>query len=201
MAIPTTEAELTGYQGRNDWFQTWSGKTLFLLDPDPEKICIEDIAHALARQCRYNGHVDCMHYSVAQHSVLVSWVVPSQFAPVGLLHDAAEAYLGDCVRPLKNQLPEYAKLEHLWSMAIGKAFGLGNKLVQKCPTVKHADLVLLATELRDLWKPGSRSPFWNHKAESNMKPMKKIIWSWVDPAVAEMFFLQRFHKLWGLKDA
>ena len=184
--------EETGYQGRDDWFQTWGGETLHILEPDINRICIEDIAHALARQCRYNGHVNCAHYSVAQHSVLVSRILPAEFALEGLLHDAAEAYLGDCIRPLKNQLPEYQGLEAKWESVIAEKFELE---YNKClGVVKNADLFLLATELRDLWEPGSRHSAWNYKKESNTLLLGISIYPW-PVKVAEDIFLSSFNDL------
>ncbi len=174
---------------KDDWFQTWSGKELYISDPDPKKICIEDIAHALARQCRYNGHVDVAHYSVAQHSVLVSNIVPPELALVGLLHDAAEAYLGDCIRPLKNRLSEYRALEHLWEMAIRERFLL-SLAPSDCRLIKEADLVLLATERRDLWRPETKSHRWKHK----QKPMDDKIIPWT-AGISESVFLGTFEKI------
>ncbi|MFG0247924.1 MAG: phosphohydrolase, partial [Phycisphaeraceae bacterium JB051] len=76
------------------WIQTYTGKAFYPLREDPGIIDIRDIAHALSLQCRFNGHCSDF-YSVAQHSVHVSEVVPQAFALWGLLHDAAEAYMSD----------------------------------------------------------------------------------------------------------
>jgi hypothetical protein len=83
-----------------------SGRQVNPLALAPEDIDIWDIATALSRQCRYNGHTHG-HLSVARHSIWVSntlagWGFDSQTQLAGLLHDAAEAYLGDMIRPLKQ---------------------------------------------------------------------------------------------------
>lgn len=87
---------------RGDYFITFTGKKFYFSDPLPEMICLADIAHALAHQCRFGGHAK-RFYSVAEHSVLVSYLVPPHLALKGLLHAAAKAYYGDIVRPLKQQ--------------------------------------------------------------------------------------------------
>ena len=82
---------------------------------------IEDIAHGLAFQCRFNGQTGTF-YSVAQHSLMVMSLVPEELQFAALLHDAAEAYLGDMVKPLKNLFPECSRIEaHVMSI-IGQCF-------------------------------------------------------------------------------
>ncbi len=89
-----------------DWLLTFSGLKFYPLDPRPEAVCLQDIAHALAHICRWTGHVS-YHYSVAQHAVQVALAV-EQMAPdlalLALHHDDAEAYLGDIARPWKRNL-------------------------------------------------------------------------------------------------
>ena len=76
------------------WLQTYTGIQFWPLDPRPEEIDIQDIAHALSLLCRFNGHCQ-RFYSVAEHSVHVSTILAPEFGLWGLLHDAAEAYLSD----------------------------------------------------------------------------------------------------------
>src|SRR5438552_3035736 len=112
---------------KTDWIQTFTGKKFFPLEPNADDICIEDIAHSLSMQCRFNGHSK-QFYSVAQHSVLIaSWWFGDypKLAKYALLHDASEAYLSDIPRPLK-QLPEfefYKKAEQLLQDLIYAKFG------------------------------------------------------------------------------
>lgn len=79
---------------------TFTGRAFNLCDPTPDMVCIEDIAHHLAMVCRWAGATTDF-FSVAQHSVLVSKIVPPVLQRWALLHDAAEAYVGDVTRPLK----------------------------------------------------------------------------------------------------
>lgn len=125
---------------------TNSGAYFDFFDPVPHAIQIEDIAHALSNLCRFNGH--CYDfYSVAQHSYIASFLVPEQYALEALMHDAAEAYVGDVTAPLKKLIPEYKVIEKRVHEAVFKHFGLNPELPKE---VKHADLVMLATEQRDL---------------------------------------------------
>jgi 5'-deoxynucleotidase YfbR-like HD superfamily hydrolase len=128
------------------WLLTASGKQFDPVDPQPDMIDLVDIANGLSNECRFAGQ--CRYfYSVAQHSVLVSQNVPRENAWEALLHDAAEAYIKDIPAPIKRLLPDYRALEHKIEAAIRARFGLPDS---QTPIVKHADLVLLATERRDL---------------------------------------------------
>jgi len=176
---------------RGNWFQTYTGIAFYHQDPRPAEICFEDIAHALARECRFNGHVH-RFYSVAQHCVHVSRLVPQEFALQGLLHDATEAYVGDMVRPLKAALPEYRAIEQrIWN-AIANKFGVP---VVMAPEVKHADLVALATERRDLMGP--RPMPWD--VDKPMIQPDGLTIVPLNPASAELDFRERFLALSNFK--
>jgi hypothetical protein len=82
---------------RDGFLGTFSGLRFWPLDPEPEKILIADIAHALAHQCRFGGHAS-KFYSVSENSVHVSRRCAPEDALWGLLHDASEAYLVELPR-------------------------------------------------------------------------------------------------------
>ncbi len=139
---------MTSYNG-TPGIITVSGRFFEFLDPKPEQICIEDIAHALSMICRFAGHT-WKFYSVAEHSVRVSQVCDPSDALWGLLHDAAEAYMVDMPAPLKRVIPAYRKIEARVQAEIMKRFGLPHL---EPGNVKWADGRLLATEARDLCAP------------------------------------------------
>lgn len=143
-------------------FTTFSGKLVNIHKPKPEMICIEDIAHALSNICRFNGHTP-RHYSVAQHSIFVSNLMKQNGENVemrlhGLMHDAAEAYIQDIIKPLKHILGgDYASIEHRFEMVICERFGLD---MFKLRAVKNYDLQAIEIEY---------DYFFNYRDTSNVK--------------------------------
>lgn len=146
---------------------------------------IHDIAHGLSNVCRYAGQVPTF-YSVAQHSVLVSYHVPREHALAGLLHDATEAYMCDIPKPLKRLLPEYKKIEDRMQREIFRQFGLDPEMPE---AVHHSDLVLLGGEKRDLW--GSKDSW---TLLHGIEPYPGVV-SPMRSDVAKSFFMHRFAEL------
>lgn len=164
------------------WILTQSGQQFDLLRPTASMIKPVDIAHALSRLCRFNGHTRA-HYSVAQHSLIVASLVPAEHQLVALLHDATEAYIGDMTRPLKAVMPEYQYVENQIWLAVCERFDIQIDL-PNC--VKHADMVALATERRDLMPehPGE----WDRLR--GVQPMKETIIPFSAESASMMFFSQ-----------
>lgn len=110
------------------WIQTHSGRALDLLEPCVHDIWLADIVRSLARQNRYLGHVG--PYNVAQHSVACSITagylgLPESVQLAVLMHDAAEAYIGDIPAPLKRLLmPILGPIEERLEDRIAECFGL-----------------------------------------------------------------------------
>lgn len=165
---------------------TCGGRYFPFLEPDTAHFSVPEIAHALSNICRFTGHTR-EFYSVAQHSVIVSHLVPRQHALHALLHDAAEAYLGDVAKPLKHCLSEYKAIERGVEAALFRAFGLPAELPE---CIKHADLIMLATEQRDLMP--------HHDDEwaciAGIEPLREVIKPML-PGQAEYLFLHRYEYL------
>lgn len=64
----------------------------------PQDMTADILGATLAKINRFNGRTP-QPWSVASHSVLVSYLVRLELAPWALLHDAHEAFLGDITFP------------------------------------------------------------------------------------------------------
>lgn len=115
------------------WQRMLSGRRLDLLDPSPDDVAIEDIAHGLARVARWNGQTTGAHaFSVAQHALLVEAIAgalypdwPLSWRLAALLHDAAEYVIGDLISPFKAAIGlDYKAFEHRLMAAIHARFKL-----------------------------------------------------------------------------
>lgn len=152
--------------GRPDgcWIQLRDGRAFELLHPDPSRITLEGIADALGGLPRFAMQT-AAHYSVAQHSVLVADNVPPAFRKAALLHDAAEAFVGDVTAPLKRAMRElcggrpspFDEIEDRVATAVRIRFGLPLEVsAEEAAAVREADMRALATEYRDVVGEGER---------------------------------------------
>lgn len=167
---------------------TFSGHYFNFVTPWKSKITIEDIAHGLSQICRFTGQ--CLRfYSVAQHCVHVSKLVPSEFARQGLMHDAHECFMGDVSSPLKRLLPDFKKIEHRVEAVVLAKFGLPFPLD---PCVKVADLKALATEKRDVMSNERKRGSWAQLQHLDADPKNQPP---LGPKAAERLFLRRYEEL------
>lgn len=131
-------------------FKTFTGVDFDLLDPSPNMIDIRDIAHSLSNECRFGGHCT-WHYSVAQHSVIVSEIAQPWDALRGLLHDAAETYLKDLPPQLKLMFPGYVEMEARVMAAVHSRFGIEPDAAADERITKIDHGCLIAAECRDVY--------------------------------------------------
>lgn len=162
---------------------TYSGVKFDILDPDPSDVKLIDIAHSLARLCRFTGHT-AKFYSVAEHCVRMSHMVSEEYAMWALLHDATEAYVGDMSMPLKRQpcMAPYRRAEYRVWVAICKRFDI-NPIEPVC--VKNADREICKQEghqLIDGW--------WRQPPNVEFKPLE--CWS---PRTANAAYIARYYEL------
>lgn len=161
-----TTCEQCGHEGMT-WIQTLKGNVFRLMESRGADFDIEEIAHALAMQCRFNGHVK-QFYSVATHSLFVSnllreWGENNAVQFAGLMHDASEAYVGDLVAPLKANMMAYKVVEHGIQWEIERRFNI-KTTCKIMDTIKRADLTMLMVERRDLMVAPPQS--WGDELES-----------------------------------
>lgn len=92
------------------WKQTITGRVFPMAGFTASDIDLHgDVAPALARICRYGGHVPGNPYSVAQHCCIgadaaLEETSDANLAAYVLLHDAHEAYFGDMTTPVERWL-------------------------------------------------------------------------------------------------
>ena len=178
---------------KGDWFQTFTGKAWWPMGPRPEDVDLLDIAHGLAFQCRFNGHTR-QFYSVADHCIRMAAELHHTDGPevalAGLLHDAAEAYLGDIVRPVKRQLPAFYHLERINQTAILEGLHVSLYVDDHKDRIREMDLVMLATERRDLMEESPHSWVNVEKVEPLPVPIKPL-----SPELAYSVFVTKFDLL------
>lgn len=174
------------------WIQTYTGKKFDLFNPRAVDVCIEDIAHALANTCRFNGHCR-KFYSVAEHCIIAArHVSDPEFKVALLLHDATEAYIGDIVSPLKRHLMKnFHEVENRIMEAVGVRFDVPMALFES-ETVRRIDIAMCATEARDLMKEPPES--WG----LTEKPLDVTLPLWT-PWQAEKTFKDCFYRIMGAR--
>lgn len=184
------------------WIQTFSGKKFYPFDPRIEDIDIKDIAHSLSLICRYNGH--CKYfYSVAEHCVRMVDIVSEENKLWALLHDAAEAYIGDICIPIKDSFyvdksegftgfePEsIIAIEDAILEQVAEKFSLTWENCDFPKEVHEADMIMAATEKRDIIVDSGL------KWRELPKPLKERIIPNITPPIIERRFLQTFEKLY-----
>lgn len=164
---------------------TASGFVLNLASPDATGLPVEDVARSLAYEPRWRGATRSF-YSVAEHCVMVSRLVPASMAWDGLWHDCIEFISGDIPTPVKVYLGrdelnrKLAPIEE----ALRCEFGFRSDLAE----VKVADLIAMSTELRDLLPVAWMD--WGHLPEA-----AAVLIEPVGPERAYQLFMERHEEL------
>ncbi len=171
----------------NTWVVTYTGKKVDLLNLKPEDVSLIEVAHALSQKCRFSGHTD-QFYSVAQHSVLLSWKVDVQYAMYALLHDVGETYLPDIPTPIKSRITGFRAIEERNFETIVSVLAPDMK---RSGLVRIADQRMCLTEARDLI---SNADITEWELYQEYKPYETTITPW-DALSAEAFFLNRYKTL------
>lgn len=168
-------------------FNSYTNRKINLIEPTLDMIDIDDIAQSLSNICRFGGHVHT-NYNVAQHSVIVAALAPMELKKEALLHDAAEAYVGDVIKPWKVILePIFEPVESRFMQAISEKYRLDPlKLLQ----VKKYDKQALEIEHAYLQK-GNIAPFYDMMRELSLLPDHCLVWS---HAVSKHTFLSFYHR-------
>jgi hypothetical protein len=167
------------------------GRRFYPGDFSKSEFDIQDIANALSKQCRFNGHCS-EFYSVAEHCYWASYYInDNRYMREALMHDASEAYIGDIPRPIKYAIPGLAEYEETLHAAIFKHFDLQYPMPD---AVHDIDDRLLVTEVLHL-KPDVDISTWGLDKVRPIIDMK-IIACWT-PAKAEEMFLRRFNTLFN----
>ena len=175
---------------------TYTGKVFDFLNPKPEMVCIEDIAHALANICRYTGQVK-QFYSVAQHSVLMANADLPGDPLVRLLHDSAEAYIGDMASPWKKLLcvdicSSYYETVRVFEQRLKAVIGIALRVnLSPSREIKLGDTRMFWTEVRDLMPEMPEDFEWG---PPRMEPLEAKIIPW-NPITAEDMFLSTYNKI------
>jgi hypothetical protein len=178
-------ADITSVE--DGWMETFTGKKFTFQKPTPEIICIRDIAHALALLTRYNGHT-IKFYSVAEHCVLLTRYMrkkgyPTRMLMTCLLHDAAEAYIGDMPRPVKVRLPSFKRVENVIAKVISEKYHL---YWPEPKALKSVDRRALTDERAQAMPPSN-----NHWMADDLEPIGIELKFW-SPAQAEAKFMGQY---------
>jgi hypothetical protein len=163
---------------------TFGGDFFDFEHPEDYSYEITEIAHALSNICRYGGHSN-KFYSVAEHSVLVSRVVPSSLALCGLLHDASEAFVGDMPTPLKALCPEYRLIEDRVQECIALSYDLPYPFP---PAIKFADKSVYQAERLQI--TSVKDEMWYTDI-----PPADVMVTGMQPKDAAAFFMARYNQL------
>ncbi len=175
-------------------FATASGRLVDVNNFKAEDVCLDDIAHHLAKLQRFNGAppID-VSYTVGEHCInLYQFIIQipdivkernTEIAKLAMLHDASEAYLNDIVSPVKCHLEDYCYLESLIQTTIYKKY-LGYSPIEKY--INYFDKRVVMDEIEHI-NPNQLEIY---KAKNNNEKLGCHIEYNNHPAAVKKVFLQ-----------
>ncbi len=174
---------------------TISGRKVDLENCTEDDIDLYDFAWGLGRTIRYGGHIR-EDYTVAHHSIVMSYVAPEGYRKEALLHDAAEGYLGDIIWPLKVLIPEFIAFEDRMLTKIMNKFEVDTKteggIYVMSPVVKELDIRMSEHESFDM---GIRPGIYHQDIEDKWLQAATTHEQWW--FASAYGFVQRFDQLFG----
>ena len=184
------------------WIPTYTGRRFSLVEPDPADVNIEDIAHGLSNLCRYTGQPR-FFYSVAEHALRCSEQFDDdELAFEALMHDAHEAYVGDCSRGMKQSMRTHVSdpmdpctfdaVERRIDACIRHTYGMKPVI----PSAVHrVDMRICRNEQAALF-PQFDGTQWTG-ADDKYPPLTDCLIAGLVPVRAKFDFLDRFYALRG----
>jgi hypothetical protein len=181
-------------------------------NPLSNEFTIHSVAHALARENRYNGHIESDHYSVAEHAVLVSVIVMEHYGEkdpavrrlglAALHHDDAEFVTKDITNPEKKYLKrafglDWHDVERPVMQAISNKWEIPMDEFSAA-VIKDADNLAYAAEIAIL-KPKGHGPMIEVEPETLVK-----VTQWIrkfPPKDAESVYVMMHNSLMRWRDA
>lgn len=140
-----------------------------IFNPTVNDIHIKDIILGLSNKPHFSG-MSKRFFSIAEHSILVKKLLEKYLLEkeikhpdligvfrYALLHDAAEAYIGDMITPIKLCFPKFKSLESIWEKVIFEKFGVTDYK----HVVKQFDVEALNIEA-DCFYNGAKHEFINY---------------------------------------
>lgn len=194
----------------SEYEDNYNGKVIHLVDgeefdfdnPLAGEITLHTVAHSLARIQRFGGHHQALNYSVAEHAIIVSYVVEHLYndrshALAALHHDDAEFATGDLMTPFKNWLKEQGapikELEREINLLVAQTFDIPVDDL-KAGVIKDADVLVYAAEI-DRLKPAGHGAM--PEVDPELLEQVKDLIEGLDPKSAEQVYAFRHQELTG----
>lgn len=135
---------------------------------------LEDIILHLSRINRFGG-AGQRFYSVLKHSLVVADLVSPALRQMALLHDSAEAYLGDVVTPLKALLPGLTAIEERFRSTIFQALGVPLPTPAESQALHDADARAFGAESLLFGPPGLWEALGSPRDEDSERLLREVL--------------------------